>query len=259
LKLRHRRFRLRTKIIAWSFIPTAIILLLVALTLYIAYQQVTEEVVIKRDEELTRLSASELSASFEDFIDRLNALARLSAVRDGPPELQRTALVENRNRIIFFDGGVYLLNNLGTVVATYPDNPELIGKDWSDRSFFRSMVRTPALFFSDIESYGVNEEDTIAIAVPILGERDEYRGIAVGFFSLNSKAVSPFYGTILKLHIGRSGKAFLIDGNNRVIYATDSYQTGEPFTGHPVTELAAAHQVGALRTRSNDGSDIVAG
>ncbi len=75
MKLFSPRLSLRTKIIAWSFIPTAIILLLVALTLYVAYQQVTEESVIKSDEELIRLSASELSASFEDYIDRLDALS----------------------------------------------------------------------------------------------------------------------------------------------------------------------------------------
>jgi signal transduction histidine kinase/HAMP domain-containing protein len=259
LKLFSPRLSLRTKIIAWSFIPTAIILLLVALTLYVAYQQVTEESVIKSDEELIRLSASELSASFQDYIDRLDALARLPGVRDGSPELQQATLTKNQNQIIFFDGGVYLLNNLGNVVATFPDTPELIGEDWSDRSFFTSMIRTPALDFSNIESYGLNGENIIAIAVPILGEQDEFRGVAVGMFSLDTSAVSPFYGTILKLRIGRSGKAYLIDGNSRVIYATDSYQTGELFSGHPVTELTATHQVGALRTRSVDGRDIVAG
>ncbi len=54
-------------------------------------------------------------------------------------------------------------------------------------------------------------------------------------------------------------QAYLIDGNSRVIYATDSYQTGELFSGHPVTELTTTRQVGALRTRSVDGRDIVAG
>jgi len=39
----NRRIDLRTKIIAWSFIPTALVLFLVAVTMYLAYQQVTEE------------------------------------------------------------------------------------------------------------------------------------------------------------------------------------------------------------------------
>ncbi len=67
------------------------------------------------------------------------------------------------------------------------------------------MIRTPALDFSNIETYGLNGENIIAIAVPIMGEQDEFRGVAVGMFSLDTSAVSPFYGTILKLRIGRSG------------------------------------------------------
>jgi hypothetical protein len=124
------KFRLRTKIIGWSFIPTAIILFIVAITLYIAYQQVTEDFVKESDKELTRLSASELSASFQDYIDRLTALARLPAVRDGSPDLQRAALVDNQNQIIFFDGRLHL-NNLGTV-SHLPRCTGLIGEDWSD-------------------------------------------------------------------------------------------------------------------------------
>jgi signal transduction histidine kinase len=192
-------------------------------------------------------------------IPETQALARLPGVRDGEPELQRSTLADNENQIIFFDGGVFLLDNLGKVVASFPDVPELIGEDWSDRSFFTVMVRLPSLYFSNIGSYGLNGENVIAIALPILGEQDEFRGVAVGMFSLNTSAVSPFYGTILKLRIGRSGKAYLVDGNNRVIYATDAYQIGEEFSWHPVSGLISSLQVGALRTRSTDGRDIVVG
>ena len=121
---RQTRSRLRTKIIAWSFIPSTIILFLVALTVYFAYQQVTQEVAYKRDEELTRLSASEISSSFEDYVDRLTALARLPEIYGGDPSIQREVLAASGNRLVFFDGGVYLLNNLGQVSAAYPERPE---------------------------------------------------------------------------------------------------------------------------------------
>ena len=51
---------MRAKIIAWSFVPTTIILVAVALVTFTAYQQVTEDLVIERNQELTRLSAVEL-------------------------------------------------------------------------------------------------------------------------------------------------------------------------------------------------------
>jgi hypothetical protein len=90
---------------------------LVALTVYAAYQQVTEDLVLKRDEELTRLSANEISSSFEDNIDRLTNLARLPDVAGGEPDVQRKALESFRNQLILFDAGTYLLDNLGSVVA----------------------------------------------------------------------------------------------------------------------------------------------
>ena len=65
------RGSLRNKIIAWSFVPTAIILVTVTLVSLYAYQRVTENLVMERDRELTRLSArllaTELSALDTSF------------------------------------------------------------------------------------------------------------------------------------------------------------------------------------------------
>jgi len=46
---------LRAKIIAWSFVPTAIILVVVALVAFYAYQQVSETLAIERDQALAYL------------------------------------------------------------------------------------------------------------------------------------------------------------------------------------------------------------
>jgi signal transduction histidine kinase/HAMP domain-containing protein len=253
------KMRLRTKIIAWSFIPTAIILLLVALTTYRAYQQVTEEVVITRDEELTRLSASELSSGFEEYVDRLTTVTRSFENELDDPVKVQSALSAHRNRLVFFDSGVILLNHRGTVVATLPEQPELIGNDWSYRSYFIKMIRSPSVVFSNIEPSSVNREDVIVIAIPILNADEEFRGVALGIFRLRATAVSPFYGTIIKQRIGRSGNAFVVDGNNRLIYASDLNLIGRSFSYHPVTSHALPGRVGAIRTQTIDGRDIVAG
>ena len=253
------KFKLRTKIIAWSFIPTAIILLLVASTIYVAYQRVTTQVVLNRDQELTRLSGSEISANFQEFIDRLTNLANLPEMAEGIPQQQRQALIENKNQLVIFDSGVYILNNLGRVVAAEPELPLLVGQDWSKRSFFTSMVRNPGLFFSNIESEGPVGERVISLALPIKDREGAFKGVTVGMFHLDASAVSPFYGTLIKLRIGRDGAAYLVDGNNRVIYSTDSDLIGEPFPEHPVTPLAQTGQIGAIRTHSFEGKDIVAG
>jgi signal transduction histidine kinase len=256
---RRARSRLRNKIIAWSFIPTAIILFLVALVLYFAYQKVAEDLVFKRDEELTRLSASEISASFEEYIDRLSAIARAPDIYQGSPGNQRLALSRAKNQLLLFDGGVYVLNNLGNVTATLPENPHLLGENWSDRSFFGSMVRTPGLFITNIEPNGPEGEDVIAIAVPILGVQEEFNGVAVGMFHLNATSLSPFYGTLIKLRIGRSGDAYLIDNNRRIIFSNSPDQIGRQFLEHPLAGEAFTGRVGVLETRDLNGRDVLAG
>ena len=57
------RGSLRTKLIAWFFVPTAIILVAVALVNFNSYQNVTEDLVIERDRDLTQLWAGQLVLS----------------------------------------------------------------------------------------------------------------------------------------------------------------------------------------------------
>ena len=66
-----RRRSLRVKIIAWFFVPTALLLIAVGVTNFFAYQGVAADLVIERDQDLTRLSASQLSTSFGEFTEAL--------------------------------------------------------------------------------------------------------------------------------------------------------------------------------------------
>ncbi len=258
MREKSRRNNLRTKIIAWSFIPTALILLLVALTTFYAYQRVTEEFAMQRDVELTRLSASEIYTGFDDYVNRLWTLSRLFAIQQGDLQAQKQALEKQKNRLIYFDAGVYLLNNQGIVVAASPDQPGWIGQDWSHRSYFTQMVRSATPFFSDIQPDGPEGKDVIVISVPILGDNQEFKGVALGMFQLNADVVNPFYGTILKLRVGKSSNGYIVDGNGRIIYEPQFKLIGSSFTWHPVAVQALSDQVGAMRTRATDGRDTVA-
>jgi hypothetical protein len=83
---------LRTKIIAWSFVPAAMILVAVAVVIFYAYQDVTEDLVIERNRELTRLAAGQITAELKEYADRLDAEARRSDVYGNDPVAQRDAL-----------------------------------------------------------------------------------------------------------------------------------------------------------------------
>ncbi len=52
---------LRAKIIAWILLPTVVVWIAVAWTVFSAYQQITQNLVIERDRELAELLAAQLA------------------------------------------------------------------------------------------------------------------------------------------------------------------------------------------------------
>ncbi len=255
---RPRQGSLYTKIIGWSFVPTAIILIAVAWVTFYAYQRVTEDLVIERNRELARLSASQLATGLREYADPLNSLARVAAIYSGDPLAQSAALQQARNRLVAFDAGVVVLDHLGRVVAAAPDRPEILGLDWSGRAYFRQMIHAPGPAFSDVVVDGPEGDPVVVIAAPIIGPQGEFVGALAGMVRLGATAISPFYAGILRLRLGESGAFYLVDGRGTVIYHSDAGRVGENFADRPVVQRVLAGQIGNLRARDGDGEDLLA-
>lgn len=253
--------RLRTKIIAWSFVPTAIILIAVALVTFFAYQQVTENLVLQRNQELTRLSAGQLITALSDNIDRLDTESRVIDIYKDNPGAHQESLARAKNRLVVFDGGVIILDTFGTVLAAQPERPEVLGQNWSDRSYIQKMQVSspPAPVFSNIVTDGPNGTKVIVLAVPVIGSQGELKGAIAGMFKVGATAVSTFYGDIVKLRIGEGGSVYLVDGNGQVIYHANFDRIGDDFSTQPVVQQVLAGKSGAIRTNDPEGRDIVAG
>lgn len=264
-----RQLGLRKKIILWAFVPTAIILMAVAAVNYIAYRKVAETLIIERDEEVTRLAASQIATSLAEYAERLTTEVRNAGLGESDVIYQQAALTRARNRLAIFDGGVVLLNSLGEVVATEPQRPEMLGVNWSQRPYFQQVLRTARPIFSDTLYDGPQRSAVVAVAVPIFGEQDEMLGALVGLFKLGATSISTFYGDIVRLRFGRHGIAYLVDGTGRVLYHSNADSIGEDFSDEPVVQqlLGAPvlggpfgdERVGAVRTHDRAGQEIVAG
>jgi nitrate/nitrite-specific signal transduction histidine kinase len=250
---------LQTKIIAWTFIPTLVILATVALVTYAAYQRVTDDLVLAKDQELTRLSASQLSAAMKEYTDQLAEIASTSDLRRADPLFQSTALERFSNRLVIFDGGVVVLDNFGVLVAACPNRPFDLGLDWSNREYFRQIVHTSRPVFSGILPDGPQHADVIVAAVPILGEQGELIGVLAGMFRTGVREVSAFYGGIVKQRIGENGNLYIVDDFGQVIYHQDSTQIGNDVSNNPVVQAAMAGGSGAIRSKDEEGNRIVAG
>ncbi|GAB4575423.1 MAG: hypothetical protein Kow0077_26860 [Anaerolineae bacterium] len=248
---------LRAKIIIWSFVPTAIILGAVALLNYAAYQRVTEDLVVQRNAELSRLSANQFTVELEKYSDMLTAESRVADLAARDVETRQAALTRARNRLAVFDGGTVLLDTRGIVTATYPERPELLGADWSDQPFFTEMLHFPAPIFSDVVPLGPAGQEVILVAVPVIGSAGEFNGALAGMFQVGADSVSALYGDIVKLRIEASCCAVIVDGYGKALYHSNLSRIGENFAAFPVVQAALNGSVGAVRTSEFDNLDSV--
>ena len=253
---------LRLKIVAWSIIPTAIIFVAVALVGFYAYQQITEDLAFEKNRELARRVAGQLAAALDEYTSDLNAVARTADISSGNPPLQQAALQQASNRLAVFDAGAIILDNHGMVVAAQPERPDTVGRDWSNRAYFRQMAHSPSPVFSDVTNDGPEREQVIVVAVPITGPQGEFIGTLAGMFRLGATNLSSFYATIVKLRLGADDKAFLaaylVDREGWVIYHTDNRRIGNNFSRLAAVQSVLTGKSNALRTRNPDGQEIVA-
>ena len=143
--IRLSKTSLRLRAIACFFVPPAVILVAVVLVNFYSYQDVTEELVVERGQDLPILSASRLASDLEEYTDFLSEVARDEASDLDATTTPQDVLDRAGGTSLVFDSGVVILDTFGKVVATGPNHSESMGLDWSDRSYFRQMVRNQSL------------------------------------------------------------------------------------------------------------------
>jgi hypothetical protein len=136
---------LRTKIIAWSFVPTAIILSAVAWFTFYSYQRVIGDLAIKQDWAVVQSKTGPL---FEAFVGVANptlirALLQVDVRKEDPLEIRAQAILDQTQGIDIFDGGIYFVDQQGKVVKTWPEQRDLLGQDWSDTPHLGFVIDHP--------------------------------------------------------------------------------------------------------------------
>jgi nitrate/nitrite-specific signal transduction histidine kinase len=157
-----------------------------------------------------------------------------------------------------FDGGVIVLDNQGVVVAAEPERPEILGQDWSDRSYYRQMLRSPVPVFSDVVADGPQWAEVIVVAVPVKGDHGQFMGLIAGMFRLGATAANPFCSDIARVCTGHGGSSYLVDSVGRVVYHSDAVRIGDDFYAQAAAQQVLAGETGALRAHDLLGRDIVA-
>lgn len=249
----------RSKIVAWAFIPSALILGAVALVAFFGYRQVTADMVMERDRQLMQMAAMQLAGDLEEQAAPLGQVARALSVVGGNASAQQSALSRATTALSRFDGGLAVVNSQGTLVASQPRRPALLGQDWSGQPFFLEARERGQSVYSDLITTAGPDGALLSfgIAVPVVGPEGEFQGVVVGFYRLDEPGAGPFADSVQRLPLRAVRQIYLVDGQGRLLFHTQAGLIGADHSNVPSVQAVLAKKAGALRTVDEAGEAVV--
>jgi len=226
---RDMRSHLGTKIIAWSFVPTVIILSAVAWFTFYSYQKVLGDLAIKQYPVIIQPKALTFNDAFRNLINPITVPIYLNI--DNKPELpletRAQNILEQAQGLDVFDGGIFFLNQLGKVFMTFPEEAEILGQDWSDTPHFRSINEKPnSTAFTDLIIFPVSGKKIFCFATAMVGQTwDEVVGAYYLCYQIYPAAKNAYYQTISSLDLGSNFR--VLDRNQQIIYSPDLSEMGQ--------------------------------
>jgi nitrate/nitrite-specific signal transduction histidine kinase len=173
------------------------------------------------------------------------------------PARLSSALVKARNQLYVFDAGVVVYNSEGIALWSQTFAAERQGMDFPIASEFDKVRRTLQPTFSDVFRDAISGEDVILVAMPIAGSDGEFKGVLAGMSKIKYPLLGSIYTEVFEFKVGRSGYAYLVDGNGRVIYHPDGSQVGRYMADFVPVVRAIRGETGAILTEDETGETVI--
>ena len=225
------RDSLRRQIITWSFVPTAMILVLAALVSLYAYQRVTESLVLEKGRGMAELSADLIAADLAAYTDPLSE--RFLAVFDS---------------VVAF----------GASGAIFSADLEPGREDPAWLKDLLAQAPSGEATYSNVVVDGAGGEEMIVAVIPSLGADGKPVSGLAGLFHLAPASQSPLFQAMDGLRRGPDHALYLVDARGQVIYHSSAELIGQGLASLPAVQNALKGEVGALRTKDFRGQEIVA-
>jgi nitrate/nitrite-specific signal transduction histidine kinase len=242
---------LRVKIVAWSFVPTAIILSAVAWFTFYSYQEVLGDLAMKQDWAVVHARADQAHEAFAGLANsRLRPIGlEIDTDPTLTPEVRAQNILDRAPGIEIFDGGIYFVDQGGRIFKTHPEQPELIGEDWSDTPQFRYIRDHPpgSAPITDIRFLGTNELGIACVAWPMHNPQGEFVGAGYYCFSLEATGQNVLYELFNSLSLGRN--VYIVDGNQRIVFSLDPTQLCRDLSGEAYVQQLLQSQNMSIRFR----------
>ena len=244
---------IRTKTVISALIPMGLVLVAVAIIGLYGYEEVARDVVRQRDSELARVSASRLSEGLSQYSRILKNIAVGEDLRSMEPARLSSALEKAQFQLSVFDAGVVIYNSEGIALLSQQRT------NFPITSKFAEARRTLRPIFSDIFKDEISGEDVILIGVPIVGNDGRLNGLLAGMSTIKYSLLGSIFAEVLEFKAGRSGHAYLVDGNGEVIYHRYISLIGKNLGIHvPVVQVTKG-ETGAVMAKDATGETIISG
>jgi nitrate/nitrite-specific signal transduction histidine kinase len=247
---------LQVKIIAWSFVPTVIILSTVAWFTFYSYQKVIGDLALKQYPEIVQPKVQMFTNAVGGLGDSIIVpiFMEIDMKHELPLEVRIQNILDQTKGLEIFDGGLYFLDQQGKVFKTLPTQPELIGQDWSDTPHFRYINENPNMgAWTDLITLGQSGKKVFCMAGALTGQA--WNEVVAAFyfcFTIYPASQNAYYQAVNNLDLGSN--LYVVDRNHQIVYSSDPSEMGKDLSGEAyIQQLAQGeNESGRFRIGSED-------
>jgi nitrate/nitrite-specific signal transduction histidine kinase len=213
-----------------------IILSAVAWLTFYSYQKVLGDLAIKQDWAIVQSKTQPLYQVWVDLSNPIliTIILQIDTQKEVPIEARAQKILDQAQNLDIFDGGIYFLDQQGKIVKTHPEQPDLLGKDWSDTPQFRFMIDHPGrAATNDLITIENSAKEILCTSVAMNGALGEFVGAAYYCFTIYPPTQNKYYEAYRQTYreMGLGSNIYIVDGNKRVIFSLDPSQMGRDLSG----------------------------
>ena len=242
--------------IIWVVLPFSLLIIGLAVTGIIIYQESVTELIIDRDRQVAALAADSVSEGLEGYQRVLAALASNTDIHSNSDTIRQRAIQTAGSALSIFNAGVLVVDAKGTVLTSVPASATNILPAIGEQDYFQYVRSQRAPIFSHVITSPTTGEPMIVATVPITGRDNTFSGALLGAFYLRTSAL----GDLVKdLIVGNNGLAYMVGQRGTVLYHHDPQVIGANYSEHPSVAQVKQGLSGGLLWQTPDGQRLVDG
>jgi signal transduction histidine kinase len=244
-----RRRGLGVQIVLWTVLPLTLVLIGVAFTGVYSHERAMRQLVQERDRALAQVTASQVSALFQQRIWALEELRSAQAFHHGNMALQKELLDAAGDLDGQFSGDLVLLDDGGQPVLAPGPAPAWALEPAARRLAAQVMSSQAPAFISTSSS--PTGQDTVLLGIPVYDEQGTTYGILAGPVAVPAAELDELLNQV---QVGEQGIAYLVDTEGQVVSSSLPGEARTSFAGHTGFDQAlAARAAGATQCHAPSG------